>query len=89
VEKKLDIKQALRVFSKVTEYGQRSAGEYRLGGLWASTDHDGYTAILRDDAVSLYIYFHNTYKFDFSKKIQLNAFMDTLREVDRKEFQSR
>lgn len=83
MEKKLDIKQALRVFSKISEYGQRVEGEYRLNGMWATTDFDGYTVILRDEAVTLHIFFHNTHKFTYKRRVELENFVARLAEIDR------
>lgn len=83
MEQKLDIKQALNVFQKVMDHGQRVDDEYRLNGLFASTDFDGYTVFLRDDAVTLTLFFHNKYTFDFKRAADLDTFMQRLRDVER------
>lgn len=83
MENKLDKKQALRVFYKIAENGQKVGEEYRFHDLYASSDIDGYTVTIRDDAVTLYMFFHNTYKFEFKRKIQLEQFMDKIAAVDK------
>lgn len=83
MEKNLSIKQALNVFAKITKYGQKREEEYYLNGLWASSSFDGYTVMIRDELVTLYVYFHNTHKFDFSKTSQLEVFMKKLADIDK------
>jgi len=83
MEKRLSIKQALNAFAKITKYGQKREEEYHLNGLWASSSFDGYTVVVRDELVTLYVYFHNTHKFDFSKNSHLDAFMKKLIDIDK------
>lgn len=83
MENSLSIKQALKVFAKISQYGQKREEEYFLNGLWAASSFDGYTVILRDELVTLYIYFHNTHKIEFSKKPHLEAFMKKLEDIDK------
>jgi len=83
MEQKLDLKQVLRVFQTVVEHGQNLRDEYKLGGLWANTDFDGYTVVMRDEAVTLHIFFHNTHRFTYKRKIDLEVFMGRIKEIDR------
>lgn len=83
MEKSLSIKQVLKVFAKISEHGQKRKEEYFLNGLWAASSFDGYTVIIRDELVTLYVYFHNTHKVEFSKKQNLEAFMNKLDEIDK------
>ena len=83
MEQKFDIKQALRVYYKIVQHGQKVNDEHRLNDVWASADHDGYTVMLHDDAVTLHIFFHNTHKFTYKRAIQLEQFMTRLAELDR------
>ena len=86
MNRQFDVKQALRVFYKIAKHGQRVNDEHRLNGMYASSDHDGYTVTIRDDAVTLRVFFHNTHKFAFRRKIDLEQFMDRIGELDRLQF---
>ncbi len=80
---KLNIKQALRVFQKILDHGQRRDAERMLHGLYASSDLDGYTLMIRDEAVTLQIFFHNRHKLSFKRRPELDQFMKRLAEADR------
>lgn len=86
MDKKFDVKQALRVFYVIVQNGQRVGEEHQLGGVYASSDYDGYTVTLRDDAVTLSIFFHNTHRFEFKRRAQLEQFMQRIEELDRRKF---
>ena len=83
MESQFDIKQVLRVFQKILDHGQKIDNAYRFGGITAESDFDGYNLLLFDDAVKLHIFFHNTHKFDFKRNIELDAFMDKIKHIDK------
>lgn len=85
MKNEIDIHRALRVFNKVATLGEKQSDNiqsvYRLCGLNALTDFDGYTISLSDAQVRLDIFFHNKYKFDYPNNEALENF---LARLDRK-----
>lgn len=81
---KLEVKQALRVFQHVVDRGAKVPGGYRLDGILADPGHDGYTVTLTDGTVTLRIFFHNAYEFEYRRRIDLDAFLDKLDKLDRR-----
>lgn len=79
----INIRQALRVYEKVTEQGERIDGEYHYRGLVASAGYDGYTVTLRNDYVTLDIFFHNKFHFEFLNKKERDAFLDKVMLLDK------
>lgn len=83
----IDIYQALKVFNKITEFGEKHPGEsgynstYHLCGLHAETGYDGYTITLSDGRTSLNIYFHNKYQFEYPDNEAFENFMRRFSEV--------
>ncbi|MDO6619728.1 MULTISPECIES: DUF3081 family protein [unclassified Shewanella] len=83
----IDIYEALKVFNKITDMGQKLAAadgdnsSYELCGLNAQTGFDGYTIILSDGRTSLTIYFHNKYQFDYPDNAAFDNFMARFAEV--------
>ena len=84
MEEHLDINQALRVYDKVVSKGNKDQDKYRYQDLTAWSDFDGYTVQLSDGAVTLSIYFHNKFEFEYKNAKQLNAFIRKLDAVDRR-----
>lgn len=83
METHFDIKQILRVYQKIVDHGQQIENHYRLGGVNAESDFDGYNLLLFDEAVKLHIFFHNTHKFDYKRNVELEAFMEKLKQIDK------
>ena len=86
MDKRFDIKQALRAFDKVTRYGLQQGGEYRLDGLLASSGFDGYTVTLADNHVSLTIHFHNSYDVEYSDSKALDNFLRLIDRIDTTQY---
>ncbi|MFV8782398.1 DUF3081 family protein [Microbulbifer sp. SA54] len=82
-EQKIDIKQALRVFDKITQHGEKTENGWQYRGLTASTDFDGYTIFLRSAKVELTIFFHNKFTIDCRSSLDLDEFIDLLGKVER------
>ncbi len=83
---KCNVRQALRVFYKVTHYGDQHGGEYHLDGITARSEQDGYTIILSDDEVTLTVFFHNTFDVERSSDSALQSFYDRLEKIDQAEY---
>ena len=82
-EQKIDVKQALRVFDKITREGEKTEDGWRYRGLTASTDFDGYTVFLRSPNVELTIFFHNKFTVDYRNAMELDEFIQLLSKLDR------
>lgn len=83
VETAFDIKQILRVYQKIVDNGQKVDDAYRFAGVSAESDYDGYTLMLFDEAVSLHIFFHNSHKFEYKRSVDLEAFMEKIKHIDK------
>ena len=87
MKNEIDIHRALRVFNKVTTLGDKQSDStesvYRLCGLNAVTDFDGYTISLSDVQVRLDIFFHNKYKFDYPNNEALENFLARFTDVEK------
>ena len=82
MEKHFDIGKALRVYDKVVSNGIKKQEKYEYLGLSAWSAVDGYTVQLSDESVTLSIYFHNKYEFDYKNSKQLEAFIKKLDAVN-------
>ena len=82
MDKRLDIKQALRVFDKVVSCGLKEGDQYRLDGLQASSGFDGYSVTLGTNRVVLTIHFHNKYDVDYDDSKELDLFIQLLDRID-------
>ena len=68
METNVSVRQALRVFQKVLDYGTRKGEATTYKRLEATTSYDGYTVILNDECVTLTIFFHNKFSLDYTSK---------------------
>ncbi|WP_078083743.1 DUF3081 family protein [Microbulbifer mangrovi] len=82
-EHKIDVKQALRVFDKITKLGEKTEDGWRYRGLTASTDFDGYTIFLRSQKVELTIFFHNKFSVSCRFPMDLEEFIEMMDKIDR------
>jgi hypothetical protein len=83
METKIDVRKVLRVFNKVQDLGTAVEDGYQYKGLTASQDFDGYTIILKDDYVSVTVFFHNKFSLDYTRSATLHGFLEKLDQVDR------
>ncbi|GGB52443.1 DUF3081 domain-containing protein [Shewanella inventionis] len=94
MKNEIDIHRALKVFNKVTQYGEKRTAksddtqksvfgnDYYLCGITAQTDHDGYTIVLSDTQVSLTVFFHNKYQFEYPSNEALDNFLRRFSDVE-------
>lgn len=83
MNEKIDIRQALRVFDKMTIDGQRIGNEYHLDDLVAYTDFDGYTVTIRSNHASLDVFFHNKFSFKYTNDKEKAFFLKKIDELDQ------
>ena len=82
MKNELDSKFLLRVFDKIRQFGDKSDEKYRLNGIVAFTDLDGYTLYVEDAQVKLQYGFHNQYHFDYPSQSAFEQFEKKLKEID-------
>ncbi|MEG3768409.1 DUF3081 domain-containing protein [Alteromonas sp. 14N.309.X.WAT.G.H12] len=80
----LDSKFLLRVFDKIRQEGRKTDDKYRLNGIVAFTDLDGYTLFVEDAQVKLQFGFHNQYHYDYPSESAFEQFEKKLKEIDQK-----
>lgn len=92
MKNELDVQRILLLYNKIVKYGekpshndssQRLIPEYKLGGLTAISDFEGYTLEITDGRVTLSLLFHNKYQFDYPDEAALDNFMGRLDEVEK------
>lgn len=82
MEKKLDVKMVMRVFEKIRTHGQKTAEGYKLSGVEAISDFDGYTIFLKNREVTLTLFFHHRYDVQFTKIKAFDDFIKQLKKLD-------
>jgi len=83
---KVNVRQALSVFQKVVDYGERHQGFYLLDGIRASTQDDGYTVTLSDDNITLHVFFHNQCALECENRSQLDQFLLRLKQIEHGDY---
>jgi len=83
MKNELDSKFLLQVFDKIRQRGAKENEQYKLNGITAFTDHDGYTLYIEDVNVKLQFGFHNQYHFDYDSKEQYESFEKKLKQIDK------
>ncbi|KZY71025.1 hypothetical protein A3742_00585 [Oleiphilus sp. HI0071] len=78
LKQKIEVRKALKAFELIRQFGEQEGDEYRLYGVSASSDFDGYNLLLKDARVKLHIFFHNKFECDFDSKSALDAFIGKL-----------
>ena len=72
--------QGLRAFQRISEHGRRRGSAFRLRGLEAETDYDGYGITLTDGTVRARLLFHGRVAITSPDRKALESFV---RRVDR------
>ncbi len=85
---KVKVRKVLQVFEKIRSYGSPTDDGYMLNGITATTDFDGYSAILKNDYVTLTVLFHNKFTFDYSNKKEKNLFLDKIDVIVKTNYKS-
>ena len=78
LKQKVDVRKALKAFELIRRFGEQEGDEFRLNGISASSDFDGYNLLLKDARVKLHIYFHNKFECNFDSSRALDAFLSKL-----------
>ena len=83
MEDQFNINQALRVYDKVVTHGIKRGDKSYFQDISAWSDFDGYTIQLSYEQVTLSIYFHNKYEFEYGHSKSLDLFLKKLATVDQ------
>ncbi|MFD1007761.1 MULTISPECIES: DUF3081 family protein [Oceanisphaera] len=83
MQNELNNKVVLEVFDKIRRFGEPYEDGHRLDGVVASSDFDGYSAVLSGSGVTLQINFHQSYEFDYSSEKLKGQFMDKIDYIHR------
>lgn len=87
MDKKPDVYQALRVYQKIVQFGFRKSNSFLLDGLTANPGVDEYSITIKDDNVSLDIYFHNRYQINYTDSNTLLHFLNKIDSIDKEVYQ--
>lgn len=84
----IDVRKALTVFSTIAEKGvagKNAEGStvHTLNGLVAESSFDGYTIVIKNEYVTLSIFFHNQFSFDYLNTKEKNVFLDKMRVIEK------
>ncbi len=83
MKNQLDIHFVLKVMDKIRKSGVKSEKGYVLEGIEAGTGYDEYTVYLATPQVTLHIFFHNKYQFEYQKEEHFKGFMKSLELINR------
>ena len=76
MDDKIRVKDALAVFGKITAKGSKTTEGYIFNGITAKSDYDGYTIVLCNQYVTLTVFFHNKFTFDYTSAKERDRFLD-------------
>jgi len=83
MKNQVDIQRLLRIFTLIQQYGEKTSQGHQLLGLTATSDFEGYTLTISDQSVSLDLFFHNKYKFDYPNNQALETFERRLKQLEK------
>ena len=84
----VDVRKALDAINIINSRGQRVERGMLLNGLLASSDFDGYTAVLANDYVTLTIFFHNKFDISYTSRKELAAFLEKIDQIVKSRLQA-
>ena len=84
----IDVRKALAIFGIITDKGfatKNSEGVtvHTLNGLVAESSFDGYTIMIKNDNVSLSIFFHNKFAFEYTNNKEKDIFLEKMRVIEK------
>lgn len=74
---------ALKVFDIIVRQGEKQKEGYYFNGLTAISSFDGYTVCIKNEYVSLNLYFHNKFSLETSHKRHKLDFINKINEIYR------
>lgn len=83
---KISVKHVLNVYEKVVTFGQANDEGKVLSGLTALSGPDDYTIVLKNDYVSLAVFFHNTYQFNYTSQREKALFLEKIELINKTDY---
>ena len=83
MDDKIHVKEVLEVFGKITAKGKKTEDGHVLNGITAKSDFDGYTIILCNDYVTLTVFFHNKFTFEYSSSKERDVFLERMTVIKK------
>jgi hypothetical protein len=74
VEKHIEAKVLLLAAEKIRQHGEKQDENYVLDHVQLHMSYDGYTITLKDQKVSITVFFHNKIKSDYRNMADLESF---------------
>ncbi len=82
----MQLHKYLALFSHLISNGlKQEDGKYQLEELCAWHDHDGYTCYIGYKDLTMSIYFHSRYAYDFDDEHTLSSFESLVESFERKQ----
>lgn len=78
-----EVLEVLEVFGKITSRGTKTDDGVIFNGITAKSDFDGYTITLCNDYVSLTVFFHNKFTFEYSSAKERDLFLDKMTAIKK------
>jgi Protein of unknown function (DUF3081) len=80
----MQLHKHLALFNKVISQGEKLGnGKYQLKQVLAWHDHDGYTCYLSFKDLTMTLYFHNKYAYDYEEEVTLTEFERLVERITR------
>lgn len=83
MDEKIKVKEALEVFGKIVARGTKIDDGHVFNGITAKSDFDGYTVILCNDYVTLTVFFHNKFTFEYSSPKERDSFLEKMATIKK------
>lgn len=83
MDDKIHVKEALEVFGKITTRGTKIEDGHVLNGITAKSDFDGYTIVLCNDYVTLTVFFHNKFTFEYTSVKEREVFLEKMAAIKK------
>lgn len=82
----IDAKLLMKVFSKIEQQGESATtpvgNGFEWSGMQVATGFDGYDLYFFADGVCLTLGFHQKYHIDAQSEVQIDAFIQRLKQID-------
>lgn len=80
----MQLHKHLALFNQVISQGEKlENGKYQLKQVLAWHDHDGYTCYLGFKDLTMTLYFHNKYAYDYEEEVTLTEFERLVERITR------
>lgn len=76
----MNVSNYLYMFNQIVSYGEKREGRFHFEEFSAWHDFDGYTCYIGYRDLTMTIYFHNRFSFEYLDKNTLNKFHQLIKE---------